>query len=176
LATGPFHAHGPIDALNVDTRLALPGGGEFGLRGIVDFKSKELGYDVGIDATALDLSQVMISGPRTAFTGGGTAKGRGFKPATMVSDLNFAFGPSRFDTVTIDSVAVLARLGNGMATVARAEVRGAGAKAAAVSASSSAVASSRRRTGDGSRRTTSSTATSASGSACASSCPCRWSC
>ncbi|MEO8562209.1 MAG: translocation/assembly module TamB domain-containing protein [bacterium] len=129
LATGPFHAHGPIEALNVDTRLALPGGGEFGLRGIVDFKSKELGYDVVTDATALDLSQVMVNGPRTAFTGGGTAKGRGFKPPTMVSDLDFAFGPSRFDTVTIDSVAVLAHLGNGVANVTRAEVRGAGARA-----------------------------------------------
>jgi translocation and assembly module TamB len=129
LATGPFSAHGPIEALNVDTRLTLPGGGVFGLKGVVDFKSKELGYDVVADATALDLSQVMVNGPRTAFNGGGTARGRGFKPATMVSDLNFAFGPSHYDTVAIDSIAVLAHLGNGMATVTRAHVRGAGAKA-----------------------------------------------
>jgi translocation and assembly module TamB len=129
LATGPFSAHGPIEALNVDTRLTLPGGGVFGLRGVVDFKSKELGYDVVADATALDLSQVMINGPKTAFNGGGTARGRGFKPATMVSDLNFAFGPSRYDTVSIDSIAVLAHLGNGLATVTRAQVRGAGARA-----------------------------------------------
>ncbi|HEV7991086.1 MAG TPA: translocation/assembly module TamB domain-containing protein [Gemmatimonadaceae bacterium] len=129
LATGPFSAHGPIEALNIDTRLALPGGGAFGLRGVVDFKSKELGYDVVADATALDLSQVMVNGPRTAFNGGGTARGRGFKPATMVSDLNFAFGPSRYDTVTIDSIAVLAHLGNGLANVTRAQVRGAGARA-----------------------------------------------
>ena len=129
LATGPFSAHGPIEALNIDTKLALPGGGAFGLRGVVDFKSKELGYDVVADATALDLSQVMVNGPRTALTGGGTARGRGFKPATMVSDLNFAFGPSRYDTVTIDSIAVLAHLGNGLANVTRAQVRGAGARA-----------------------------------------------
>jgi len=129
LATGPFSAHGPIEALNIDTKLALPGGGAFGLRGVVDFKSKELGYNVVADATALDLSQVMINGPRTSFTGGGTARGRGFKPQTMVSDLDFAFGPSRFDSVAIDSLAVLAHLGNGLATVTRAQVRGAGARA-----------------------------------------------
>jgi translocation and assembly module TamB len=45
----------------------------------------------------------------------------------MVSDLNFAFGPSRFDTVAVDSIALQARLANGMANVARAEVRGSGA-------------------------------------------------
>ena len=55
--------------MRVDTRLALPGGGTFGLRGTVDFKSKELGYDVVADATALDLSQIMVNGPSSALTG-----------------------------------------------------------------------------------------------------------
>ena len=98
------------------------------MRGTFDFKSKELGYDVVADATALDLSRIMTKGPRTALTGGGTARGRGFKPETMVSDLNFAFGPSTIDTVAIDSVALQARLGEGVANVARAEVRGSGAR------------------------------------------------
>jgi translocation and assembly module TamB len=128
-ATGPLHAHGPIDAMAVDTRLALPGGGVFGLRGTVDFKSKELGYAVVADATALDLSRVMINGPSSDLTGGGRASGRGFKPATMVADLDFAFGPSRFDTVAVDSLAVRARLANGLANIAHAEVRGSGARA-----------------------------------------------
>jgi translocation and assembly module TamB len=126
-ATGPFRARGPIDALRIDTKLTLPGDATFGLRGTVDFKSKELGYDVVADATALDLSQVMIKGPSSDLTGGGTARGRGFKLPTMTSDLDFAFGPSRFDTVAVDSIAVQARLANGMANVARAEVRGSGA-------------------------------------------------
>ena len=43
LASGPFHAHGPLDWMDVDTRLALPGGGDFSLRGKVDFLSKDLG-------------------------------------------------------------------------------------------------------------------------------------
>jgi translocation and assembly module TamB len=128
LASGPIHAHGPIDALRVDTRLALPGDATFGLRGTVDFKSKELGYDVVADATGLDLSRIMINGPSTALTGDGTARGRGFKPATMVSDLDFAFGPSRFDTVAVDSIAVQARLASGVANIERAAVRGAGAR------------------------------------------------
>ncbi|PYP80426.1 MAG: hypothetical protein DMD35_04785 [Gemmatimonadetes bacterium] len=126
-ATGPFRASGPLDALRIDTKLALPGNATFALRGTVDFKSKELGYDVVADATRLDLSRVMVNGPSSDLTGGGTARGRGFKPPTMTSDLDFAFGPSRLDTVAVDSIAVQARLANGLATVARAELRGSGA-------------------------------------------------
>ncbi|HKH91080.1 MAG TPA: translocation/assembly module TamB domain-containing protein, partial [Gemmatimonadaceae bacterium] len=127
-ASGPFRARGPLDALQIDTRLTLPGDAIFGLSGTVDFKSKELGYDVVADATALDLSQVMTKGPSTDLTGGGTARGRGTKPATMTSELDFAFGPSRFDTVAVDSIALQAQVANGMANVARAEVRGSGAQ------------------------------------------------
>jgi translocation and assembly module TamB len=129
LATGPIRARGPLDAIQVDTRLALPGGGAFGLRGVVDFKSTELGYDVVADATALDVSRVMINGPRTMLTGGGTARGRGFKPATMFADLAFDFGPSAVDTIGVDSLSLRARLANGLATVERARLRAAGARA-----------------------------------------------
>jgi translocation and assembly module TamB len=127
LASGPVHAHGPIDAMRVDTRLTLPGGGVFALRGTVDFLSKELGYDVVADATALDLSRVVIGAPSTALTGGGTARGRGFKPATMYADLAFDFGPSRVDTMAVDSLTVRARLAQGLASVERAQLRASGA-------------------------------------------------
>ena len=126
MAHGPVHAHGPIDALKVDTRLVLPGGGEFGLNGTVDFLSKELGYDVVADATRLDLSWVMMYGPVTSLNGGGRARGRGFKPATMYSDLEFAFGPSSIDTIGVDSSFVRARLANGVANIERANLRGSG--------------------------------------------------
>jgi translocation and assembly module TamB len=129
LASGPIHAHGPLDAMRVDTRLTLPGGGVFGLRGTVDFESAELGYDVVADATALDVSRVVIDGPRTMLTGGGTARGRGFKPATMFADLAFDFGPSAVDTIGLDSLSLRARLANGLATVERAHLRAAGARA-----------------------------------------------
>lgn len=122
LASGPVHAHGPIDALVVDTRLSLPGGGTFALNGTVDFLSKELGYDVRVASTDLDLSRVVSGTPVTSLTGGGTARGRGFKPATMTSDLAFAFGPSSVDTMAVDSLNVQATLANGLATVRRAEL------------------------------------------------------
>ena len=70
---------------------------------------------------------MIVNAPRTDLTGGGTARGRGFKPATMFADLDFAFGPSRIDTIAVDSIAVKAQLADGLANVARAEVRGAGA-------------------------------------------------
>src|SRR5437763_1468897 len=69
----------------------------------------------------------MVNAPHTDLTGGGRARGRGFKPATMFADLDFAFGPSRIDTIAVDSIAVKAQLANGLANVARAEVRGSGA-------------------------------------------------
>lgn len=128
LASGPVHAHGPIDALVVDTRLTLPGEGTFALNGTVDFQSKELGYDVRIASTDLNLSRVVSGMPVTSLTGGGTARGRGFKPATMHSELSFAFGPSSVDTITVDSVNVQATLANGLANVARAELRAKGAQ------------------------------------------------
>ena len=126
MAYGPIRTSGPIDALRVDTRLALPGGGEFGLTGTVDFLSKELGYDVVADATKLDLSWVVMYGPVTSLNGGGRARGRGFKPATMYSDLEFAFGPSSIDTIGVDSSFVRARLANGVANIERANLRGSG--------------------------------------------------
>ena len=127
LATGPIRAHGPIDALRVDTRLALPGGGEFGMRGTVDFLSKELGYDVVADATRLDLSWVVLFGPVTSLSGTMTASGRGFKPATMYSDVAIDLGPSSVDTLGVDSVSVRAKLARGLADIAYGHVRGSGA-------------------------------------------------
>lgn len=126
-ASGPVHAHGPIDALVVDTRLVVAGGGTFALSGTVDFQSKELGYDVRVASTELNLSRVVSGTPVTSLTGGGTARGRGFKPATMRSDLSFAFGPSSLDTIAVDSVNVQATLANGLAEVSRAELRAHGA-------------------------------------------------
>ncbi len=126
-ATGPVRAHGPIDALRVDTRVVLTGGARFGMRGTIDFLSKELGYDVVADATALDLSRVMIGGPVTALNGGGTARGRGFKPATMRADVALALGPSSVDTLAVDSVSVRARLANGVANIEHGRLRGSGA-------------------------------------------------
>jgi translocation and assembly module TamB len=126
-ASGPIRARGPLDALRIDTRLTLPGDATFAVRGILDLKSREIGYDVAADATAIDLSQIMAKGPSTNLTGGGTARGRGTEPATMTSELDFAFGPSRYDTVAVDSLVLQARLADGMANVARAQVRGSGA-------------------------------------------------
>lgn len=130
LANGPVHAHGPIDALKVDTQLLLPGGGEFGMTGTVDFLSKELAYDVVLDTKRLDLSWVMLFGPVTSLNGGGRARGVGFKTGTMVSDIVLAFGPSSIDTIGVDSAFIQAHLANGFAEVQRATLHGSGANIA----------------------------------------------
>jgi hypothetical protein len=46
----------------------------------------------------------------------------------MRADLAFAFGPSSVDTIGVDSLAVRARLANGLASVERAQVRASGAQ------------------------------------------------
>jgi hypothetical protein len=126
LANGPVHAHGPIDALKVDTRLRLPGGGEFGMNGTVDFLSKELAYDVVMDTKRLDLSWIMLFGPVTSLNGGGRARGVGFKPGTMVSDVELAFGPSSIDTIGVDSAFIQAHLAEGYANIQRMTLHGSG--------------------------------------------------
>ncbi|MEP6729969.1 MAG: translocation/assembly module TamB domain-containing protein [bacterium] len=126
IAFGPVHAHGPIDSLDVDTNLRLPGGGRFAMRGNVDFLSKELGYDVVADVTRLDLSWVVLFGPLTSLNGSGHAAGRGFKPATMYSDVTLDLGSSTIDTIAIDSISLRAKLANGVANLERAHVHGSG--------------------------------------------------
>ena len=105
-----MRAHGPIDEVQVDADLTFPGRGRFALRGPVDFLSKELGYDVVVDATALDLSRVLIGGPATMLNGSGRARGRGFKPATMYSMISVDLGPSSVDTIAVDSMSLRAVL------------------------------------------------------------------
>ncbi len=121
-ATGPIHAHGPIDALRVDTRASVQGGGQIAIRGTVDFLSKELGYDVVADATALNMSRVLVGGPVTSLSGSGRARGRGFKPATMFADVALELGASSMDTIGVDSVSLRAQIGRGLATIQRARV------------------------------------------------------
>ena len=110
----------------VDTRLALADNGVLGIRGTVDFLSKDLGYDIVADATKLDLSKVMINGTATSFNGVVRASGRGFKPETQVATILLDLGPSSVDTIAIDSVSLRARLANGIANIDSAMVAGAG--------------------------------------------------
>ncbi|MDB4914160.1 MAG: hypothetical protein JWM95_1804, partial [Gemmatimonadetes bacterium] len=128
LATGPVHAHGPIDASMVDTQLLLPGGGQFALRGPIDFLSVDLGYDVATTVSNLDLSRVVINGPVTSLTGAGRATGRGFKPATMYSNMSLELVHSSVDTIGVDTLAFTARLADGIANIDTARVRGSGAR------------------------------------------------
>ncbi len=129
LAYGPVHAHGPIDASAVDTRVTLPGGGVLGIRGTVDFLSKDLGFDVVADATRLDLSKVMINGTVSSFNGVARAAGRGFKPETQTATIAIDLGPSSVDTIAVDSISLRARLANGIANVDTAFASGAGLRA-----------------------------------------------
>jgi translocation and assembly module TamB len=129
LAYGPVKVQGPIDSAWVDTHLSLPGRGLFALRGVVDFLSQDLGYDIVADATALNLSRVMIGGTPTSLNGTVQAKGRGFKPATMYSDLVMDFAASSIDTISVDSLSVRAHLADGMANIERAQALASGARA-----------------------------------------------
>ena len=126
LAYGPVHAHGPIDSAAVDTRVVLPGGGVVGIRGIVDFLSRDLGYNVVADATTLDLSQVVINGTVSSFTGVVRANGRGFKPETQVAAIALDLGKSSIDTIAVDSISLRARLADGLANIDTAVATGAG--------------------------------------------------
>ncbi len=127
-ATGPIRGHGPIDDMTIDTRMTLTGGGELAIRGQVDFLSKDLGYDVVMETSALDLSKVMINGPVSALNSSGIARGRGFKPATMYSDVAMTLVNSSVDTIGVDTISVRARIAQGIANIDTARIVGSGAQ------------------------------------------------
>ncbi len=127
-ANGPVHAHGPLDNMNVDTRVVVSGGATVALRGEVDFFSKELGYDIVASTTALDLSRVLVGGPVSDLNGDGRSRGRGFLPATMSSDIDFTLVQSSVDTIGVDTITAKARIASGVATIDSAHVTGSGAK------------------------------------------------
>ncbi|HEY0528148.1 MAG TPA: translocation/assembly module TamB domain-containing protein, partial [Gemmatimonadaceae bacterium] len=113
--TGPVRLRGSLADLAINTQLTFQGGGYLDMRGTVDLASKVTGYNLTFNTRAFNAGAVIAKAPTTSLTAVGTARGRGFDPATMQADLVANVGASSFDTLSVDSANVRVRVATGIA-------------------------------------------------------------
>lgn len=116
-ATGPMRLRGTINNLAINSQMNIAGGGYVDVRGTMDLASRETGYNLDFTTRELDLNTVVARMPSTALTATGSARGRGFNPATMQAQLVADVGASRVDTVNVDSANVRVAIADGLARI-----------------------------------------------------------
>src|SRR4051812_535474 len=116
-ATGPMRLKGTINNLAINSQMTIANGGYVDVRGTMDLFSKETGYNLNFTTRDLNLNTVVAKMPSTDLTATGSARGRGFNPATMQAQLVADVGRSRIDTVNVDSANVRVALANGLARI-----------------------------------------------------------
>jgi len=116
-ATGPLRLKGTINNMAINSQMTIADGGYVDVRGTMDLFSKETGYNLDFTTRDLNLHTVVAKMPSTALTATGSARGRGFNPATMQAQLVADVGASRVDTVNVDSANVRVAIANGMARI-----------------------------------------------------------
>jgi translocation and assembly module TamB len=114
-ATGPLRLRGNINNMAINTQMNLAGGGYVDLRGTMDLASRVTGYNLEFNTRDLNLHTIVAKMPSTMITAVGSARGRGFDPATMQAQLVANVSPSRIDTVNVDSANVRVAIANGIA-------------------------------------------------------------
>ena len=116
-ASGPLRLRGSINNMSVNTQMTIAGGGYVDVRGTMDLASRQTGYNLQFVTRDLNLNAVVAKLPSTELTGTGSARGRGFDPATMQAQLVADMSTSRIDTVNVDSAKVRVAIANGLARV-----------------------------------------------------------
>ncbi|MDQ6770192.1 MAG: translocation/assembly module TamB domain-containing protein, partial [Gemmatimonadota bacterium] len=116
-ASGPLRLKGPINDLAINTQLTFRDGGFLDLRGTMDLASKTTGYNLDFVTRLFNANTVIAKAPQTSLTAVGSARGRGFDPATMQAQLTASMSGSTIDTVSIDRANVELAATNGMARV-----------------------------------------------------------
>src|SRR5437762_2129169 len=114
-ATGPLRLRGNINNMAINTQMTIPGGGFADVRGTMDLASRVTGYNLEFRSRELNLHTIVAKMPSTTITAVGSARGRGFDPATMQAQLVANVGASRIDTVNVDSANVRVAIANGIA-------------------------------------------------------------
>jgi translocation and assembly module TamB len=124
-ASGPVRLTGTLADLKLNVDLRLPDGGRLQAGGSVDLASKEMGYDLTARMYTLNLRTITTKGPITSLSALAMAKGRGTDPATMRATFAADLATSRWDSIAVDSVALRARVANGVADIGKLYARGA---------------------------------------------------
>jgi translocation and assembly module TamB len=116
-ASGPLKLKGPINDLAINTQLTFPDGGFLDLRGTMDIASKTTGYNLDFVTRLFNANAAVAKAPTTSLNSVGSARGRGFDPATMQAQLTANVSTSTIDTVSIDRANVNVAAANGMVRV-----------------------------------------------------------
>src|SRR5437762_7097179 len=98
-AAGPMRLRGTINNLAINSQMTIAGGGYVDVRGTMDLFSKEAGYNLEFNTRGLNLQTVLAKLPSTQINAIGSARGRGFNPATMQAQLVANVETSLIDTV-----------------------------------------------------------------------------
>jgi len=114
-ASGPVRLTGAQNNLAINSQLTFPDGGFLDLRGTMDFASRETGYNLEFNTRLFNASSVIAKAPETSITAVGSARGRGFDPATMQAQLVADVAASTVDTVSVDRANVRVAIANGIA-------------------------------------------------------------
>ena len=114
-ASGPVRLRGSLGNLAVNSALTFSDGGFLDLRGTVDLASRVKGYDLNFTSRSFNANTAIAKAPRTSVTAVGSARGRGFDPATMQAQLVANIGPSSVDTVLVNNANVRVTIANGLA-------------------------------------------------------------
>jgi translocation and assembly module TamB len=123
-ASGPISLRGPLSNLRLATTLRLSDGGMVAANGRLDLEGRGKSYDLTGQMRLVNLNTVLSTAPRTSLTASVTARGSGFRPATMNGAYAADFAASTWDSVTVDSGSVRVAISNGLARVERLMVRG----------------------------------------------------
>src|SRR2546423_4223048 len=115
-ASGQLRMRGSLNNMAINSQMTIAGGGGFvDVRGTMDLASRVTGYNLEFTTRDLKGETVVAKLPSTDLTGTGSARGRGFDPATMQAQLVADLATSRIDTANIDSAKVRVALANGVA-------------------------------------------------------------
>jgi translocation and assembly module TamB len=133
-AAGDLAARGTLAELEVAGELAVRGGGAVQARGVFDLASEVKRYDLEASMDSFDAGALTTRAPHTALTGTLAANGRGTDPASAQAVVRADLTGVRVDRgenapVEVDTIGVLARVGDGLLTVERGRVRLASARA-----------------------------------------------
>jgi len=116
-ANGPVRLRGFKNNLAINSQLTFPDGGFLDLRGTMDLASREKGYNLEFNTRSFNASTVIAKAPATSVTAVGSARGRGFDPATMQAQLVADVAESSFDTVSLERANVRVAIASGMARI-----------------------------------------------------------
>lgn len=123
-AVGPIRLTGSLSNLAVASDLRLPDGGQLVARGTVGLTGAQH-YDLALGLKVFNLRTVLVNGPETSLTMTASARGSGFKPATMNATFAADLAASKWDSLAVDSGSVRIAIASGLATVQRLNLSGA---------------------------------------------------